>query len=243
LRISSCISPSVSNAGEPAADDDEGEQPSLAPGIRCRVGLLETAEEVIPDLERVEDVLHHQRTVGEPGSSAQVDDLSEGDHQLIVGDDRNFAVATGGHVHRLRSHVDLPHFGNANGNARQEQPQRAHRIGGMDVAAGNLREERLKDEEVVAADQFDADVAAGTPAQMLGGEHPAEAPADNDHPVPGLFRQWTRFRRVRQRRRRRDLPHDDSRPGAQCASFSQSSRDVIALPSGHTDPRGGQTGT
>ena len=28
------------DAGEPAADDDEGEQPSLAPGIRCRVGLL-----------------------------------------------------------------------------------------------------------------------------------------------------------------------------------------------------------
>jgi hypothetical protein len=60
----------------------------------------------------------------------------------------------------------------------------------MDVAAGNLREERLKDEEIVAADQFDVDVAAGTPAQMLGGEHPAEAAADDDHPVPGLFRQW-----------------------------------------------------
>ena len=139
---------------------------------------------------------------------------------------------------RLRSHVDLPDFGNADGNARQEQPQRAHRIGGMDVAAGNLREERLKDEEIVAADQFDVDVAAGTPAQMLGGEHPAEAAADNDHPVPGLFRQWTRLRRVRKRRRRRELPHD-AFLCAVCLIFPAESR-VVALPSGHTDARGRQ---
>ena len=73
------------DASEPA--DDEGEQPSLAPGMRCRVGLLETAEDLIPILERVEDVFHRQRTIGEPGRSAQVDDLSEGDHKLIVRND------------------------------------------------------------------------------------------------------------------------------------------------------------
>lgn len=72
-----------------------------------------SAEDLIPILERVEDVFHRQRTIGEPGRSAQVDDLSEGDHKLIVRNDRNCAIAIGGHVDRLRSHVDLPDFGNA----------------------------------------------------------------------------------------------------------------------------------
>jgi hypothetical protein len=108
---------------------------------------------------------------------------------VIIGDHDDLTVAACGGMNGLRRKIDLPHIRHPDGDTWQKQPQRAHRVGGMNAAAGDLGQERLKDEEVVAADQFDADVAAGTPAQMLGGEHPAEAPADNDHPMCGFARQ------------------------------------------------------
>ena len=136
-----------------------------------------------------------------------------------------------GHVHRVRSHVDLPDFGNADGNARQEQPQRGHRIGGMDVAAGNLQE-RLKDEEVVAADQFDVDVAAGTPAQTVN---------TPPKPPPTMTTRCLVFPTMDAA----PMTAPPARPAhdtflcSLCLIFPAESR-VVALPSRHTDPRGGQ---
>ena len=194
------------DAGEAAADDDEGEQAPLAPRVRRRIGLLETAQNLISDLERVDDVLHDQRAFGEPRGPAQIDHLAEGDHQVIIGDDDDLAVAACGDMNGLRRKIDLPHIRHPDGDTRQKQPQRAHRVGGMNAAAGDLGQERLENEEVVAADKFDLDVPAGPPAQMLGGEDPAKSAPDNDHPLCGFARQRPSSPRREQRGLHRRTP-------------------------------------
>ena len=118
---------------------------------------------MISDAEGIHHVLHDQGAVGEAGRPAEVDDLAEGDHQLVVGNGRDLVAAADGHVNRLRRKVDLANLGDPNPDAGQKQPQRAHRIGRLYAAAGHLGEQRLEHEEIIAADQLDVDVTTGTP--------------------------------------------------------------------------------
>jgi hypothetical protein len=99
--------------------------------------------------------------------------------------------------------IDLPHIRHSDGDTRQKQPQRAHRVDWMNAAAGDLGQERLENEEVVAADKFDLDVPTGPPPQMLGGEDPAKSAPDNDHPMCGFTRQRPSPRRAQRGLHRR----------------------------------------
>ena len=74
----------------------------------------------------VHDVLHYEGTIGETGHPGQVDHLAEGDHQLVVGDGPDLAVAADGHAHGLRPEVDLANLRDHHLNIRQKTPQRRH---------------------------------------------------------------------------------------------------------------------
>ena len=164
------------DAGKAAADDDEGQQRLSAPGLGGDVGILETAEHPIADVKRIHHVLHHQRAIGEAGRPAEIDHLAEGDHQLVVSNGPDPAVAAQGHVHGLRPKIDLADFRDHDCNARQKTPQRSHAVAGIDAAPCDLGQQWLKDEEVVATDQHDLDITASVSLEVLGREDAAEIP-------------------------------------------------------------------
>src|ERR1700722_878402 len=93
-----------------------------------------------------------------------------------------------GHAHRLRAEVDLANFGDHHRDARQEAPQRGHAVAGIDAAAGDLGQQRLKDEEVVATDQHNVDVTVSKSPQVLGGEDATKSTTKNDDLTGGLIR-------------------------------------------------------
>ena len=170
------------DAGRAAADDDERQPRAAGAGVVLGLGHLERAEDPAPQLQGVVDRLHPRRPAGElvvaevglPGAG--------GDDQAVVGVVRGRAVGPGRGDDPARQ-VESGDGGQFHQTLRWRR--RMSRIAGAISPFGedpgrDLVQQRLEQVVVPAVDEGDLDLR---PLEEPGGEQPAEAAADNHHPV------------------------------------------------------------
>ncbi len=168
--------------GGAGADDDEGEQVvDVLTAQRPQLGHLEGPEDPAAQLQRVVDALHAGRELGELVVAEVGLPRAGGHDQRVVGHGGLAAEDLGGD--RPVAEVDVGDRAQQDLRVLLAAEDLAGRRG--DLALGedpgrDLVEQRL--EEVVGGlgHHGHLDVAA---TQLLGAEEPAEAGADDDHPV------------------------------------------------------------
>jgi hypothetical protein len=72
-------------AGEPAADEDEGERPAADLLVGRGVGLVQLLEDVVAQADGLLDALHADAVLGEAGDREGAGDRAERDHQVVEG--------------------------------------------------------------------------------------------------------------------------------------------------------------
>ena len=165
----------------PAPDHDEGEQLALQLRLRGHVSHFQAADDVGAQAVRIGEVLHGERVLGEPREAIEVDAHAERDDELVIGKvdgDTAEALHDG---HGLLVEVDAHDVGLADLNAAQQEPQRRHRVGGVDGGGGDFGQQRLEDEVIVVVDQLDVELVAAAPRKLLGGEYAAKAAANDEN--------------------------------------------------------------
>ena len=168
------------HAREARAHDDEGEELLLDVGIDCHVRHLKAADDVGAQTVRVGQVLHGERVLGQAGEALEVHAHAERDHELVVTQlDRQTAEALH-HDHHLAGEVDAHDLGLADLHAAEQEPQRRHRVGGMDGGGRDLGQERLEHEIIIVVDELDVEPARALARQLLGGKDAAETAAENE---------------------------------------------------------------
>ena len=121
---------------------------------------------------------------GEAGDARKVDGLAEREHEVVVAD---LGVAP---LQSLEDGDDLPlevdgvDLRLAHPNARQEAPERRHRVAHRDAARRHLGQQRLEGEVVHLVDQLDVGDASDVPPQFPGREHAGEPAAEHEDLVP-----------------------------------------------------------
>ena len=175
------------DARESPAGDHEGEE--LAAQFRIVIldgSFLEGADDVAAQMERVGQVLERHRVLGQAAQAAEIRDVAERDHQMVVGDRvRVRAEARAGH-HHLARQVDRFDLAHVDVGARQQPAQRANRVGQADGSGDHLRQHRLEDEVVLLADERDLEVALPSECllERLRGVNAGESAAQHQHSFP-----------------------------------------------------------
>ena len=169
------------NAGKPGADHNEGEQLALEIRLRGHVGHFQAADDVGAQAVRIGEVLHGERVLGQTGEAIEVDAHAERNDELVIGKVDGDAAEALHDGHGLLGEVDAHDVGLADLNAAQQEPQRRHRVGGVNRGCGDFGQQRLEDEVVVVVDQFDVELVAAAPRKLLGGEYAAKSTADDEN--------------------------------------------------------------
>ena len=195
-------------AGEPAADDREGEQAAALGEVGRRGGGVEAGQDVLAQGERVGHRAERQRAVVEPGDRQAARGRAGRDHEDVVGELAGAAVGQADH-HAAAGVVDRGDRPGDHVAAAQDPAQRHGEVARLDRAGRRLGQERLVGHVRLRVDHRDAGDAR---ARVAGAE---VAPAARAAGQPRLQRPRRDETRVaapdddharRPRRRRRDAP-------------------------------------
>ena len=154
---------------------------------------------MVPEVQRVCEVLEGERVLGQPAQAAEIGHVAEREDEVVVLEDVVARQEARRERDRLRREVDLLHLADVHVRSRQEMRERAHHVGEPDAAGHDLGEHRLEDEVVLAIDERDLDVLvlAEQLLERLRGVDAAEAAAEDDDVLAVLRRACRRRRRAR----------------------------------------------
>ena len=172
------------DARRPCTDDDERQEAAPGNGVGLAFGHLERAQDPPAQLERVIDRLHPRRIVRELRMPEVRLARARRDDQAVVGD----LAAAIQHFDREAASVEIDGDDLAEHDAgvplvAQHVAQRRRDVSLGEDPRRDLVEQRLEQVVVGPVDERDVDVG---PPQPPGGGEPAEAAADDRHPVPAF---------------------------------------------------------
>ncbi len=151
------------------ADEDEGQLAAPMGLVGGRGGGLQSPEDVVPEVDRIREILEAEPVVGEPGDRQHAGNGSDCDHELRVADREHAVLGLDPDEPSFR--VELVGVSEEQLRVRAHQPQWDHGVPRLERARGGLREERREEHEVLGADdgraalpQEPCDVRAGEPA-------------------------------------------------------------------------------
>ena len=162
---------------EAGPTDDERELGGSLRRIVLEVGALEHLDDPVAEGERIGQRLHPDRVLGDAVDPERGGLAAEGDHQAVVVEPMQVAVAAHDR-HLLRVEVDLLDVG---GDRPARRPahlgaQGGHAVARLELAGADLREERREEREVLAADEPDLDVVP-PPRERARGAFAVSTPA------------------------------------------------------------------
>jgi hypothetical protein len=149
----------ILDAGEPAADHDEGQRPLADLLVVGGGGDVELRQDVVAQVDGLADGLEADAVLGQARDREGARDGARGHHEVVVGDplrgagdrlDDRPALGVGQLGHPRGHDVDL----------RQDPAQRNHDVAGREVARRGLGEEGLVGHVRLRVDDRDLDIAA-----------------------------------------------------------------------------------
>ena len=171
------------DAGEAAAGDDERQQLSpqlLVVALDRR--LLQRADHVVAQVQRVVQVLERQRMLRQPAQPPEVGDGAEREDQVVVLDHVRVRQEAGRGGDRALLQIDRLDLPDVDLGPGQQAPQRADQVEQTDGPRDHFRQHRLEHEVVFLRDQHDLVIAVASelPLELLSGEDCAKSAAEND---------------------------------------------------------------
>ncbi len=172
-------------AGEPAAGDEERQEPAPLVGIGLEVGQLEHLDDVVLEPEAVVEALQPVRVLGEARVGLEVLSATEGDDRHVVPELGPDSVAAEGDDPPLVE-VDRLDLGHVHLGRREHAPSRVQDVARQDPSRHHFADQAVEGEEVVAVDDGHRDLSATDVAAERSG-HPVsdESTAQDEH-VRGL---------------------------------------------------------
>ena len=182
IRESSCTLGRHLGARVAGADHHEGAARVPFGPIIGKVGQLDLAEQVIPQVHRFGQAPEPVRVIGHTGDGQELVDAAQRDHQLVVADRPPVAFRIG--------HGQLPAAGVDIGDRAQDVPhpaaggsqRRRHRARVQDPSR-HLRQQRQVKEVVGRVNQHHIQAPLSQPPQPAGGVKASKPPAGDDDPL------------------------------------------------------------
>jgi hypothetical protein len=162
------------------AHEDEAEMRGVDPALDLRVRGLELAQDPVPELDRVREVLEADGVLGEAGDGERARHGADGKHELLVAHLERARVLRL-HLRRLPLLVDLGHVSEQQLGVRAHLPQWHDRVPRLERPRRRLGEQRRVEHEVLGADDRGA-----APAEEARDVPAGEAAADHEHPTARL---------------------------------------------------------
>ncbi len=178
------------DAGKAAARHDEGEQ--LAAQLRVVLldrRLFEGVDDVVAQGERVAEVLERECVFGEAPQPAEVRDVAEREHQMVVVQDVLVRAEPRRGRDRAVAEVNGLDLADVQVRARQQPADGADHVRDADRAGDHFGQHRLEDEVVLLIDQHDLEIVAPPERllKLLRRVDPGEPAAENDHALTCAF--------------------------------------------------------
>ncbi len=172
------------DAGCAAADDDDGEQGAAEFTVVGGLGLFEQVDEVVAQREGMAETLDLVGVLVDAGDVEGGRDAAEREDEVVVGKGQlvgRAVIESVADVDELGVEIDRLDAAHQQAGVRGDEADRREDVFNADLARDDLRQERVVDEGVVAADEHDVGLAGPEVVlECLRDGDAREAAAEND---------------------------------------------------------------